>query len=139
MNPKGYSARSGYEWLRGDHNNVTWDSWVWNRFNIPRHSFIAWMDQWKRLPTKDRLIKFGMRVDPMCFLCQSDSENSDHLMIQCPYSIDCWKLLLDRFGSAQSFSTHSELSSWLEKPCSGKFRKKVLQACAIALIYQLWV
>lgn len=38
---KKYSIREGYKWLVGQHVKVPWNHWVWRKYNLLRHSFIA--------------------------------------------------------------------------------------------------
>ncbi|KAL2922743.1 LINE-1 reverse transcriptase-like protein [Bienertia sinuspersici] len=78
---KGYSATNGYNWLRQDQEEVVWDKWVWNRLNIPKHSFLCWVIMWGRIQTRDRLIKMGLQVDQSCPNCGAYPETADHVMV----------------------------------------------------------
>lgn len=87
---KGYSAASGYDWLRKDQPDVQWANWVWNRLNVPKYSFICWLVMWKRLQTKDRLQKYGIMVQTDCLLCDHPQESVEHLFFQYKYSRLCY-------------------------------------------------
>ncbi|XP_074265621.1 uncharacterized protein LOC141588063 [Silene latifolia] len=88
-----YSVAAGYRWLQGPQTKVHWFPVVWNRFNVPKHSFIAWLIIKERLLTKDRLLAFGIPNDGKCDLCSSHNEDHKHLFYQCEFSIRCWDIL----------------------------------------------
>lgn len=48
-----------------------------------------------RLPTADRLVRFGMAVDPNCFC--GEPESALHLFTQCPVASDVWTWLAPLF------------------------------------------
>lgn len=70
--------------IRTVNSQPPWFDLVWNSFSIPKCSFIAWLALKNRLLTKDRMISFGMNVDPACLLCSSP-ETVHHLYLDCPY------------------------------------------------------
>lgn len=49
-----------------------------------------------RIPTRDRLIHWGIQVDARCLLCNVHHESRDHLFFSCDYSYDLWKLVARR-------------------------------------------
>ena len=73
--------------MKGEAQTVPWR--VWNKYNIPRHSFIAWLLAHDRLRTRDRLIKAGVDVCGDCLLCGIDMENANRVFFQCQYSNMC--------------------------------------------------
>ncbi|KAL2897532.1 hypothetical protein RDABS01_039315 [Bienertia sinuspersici] len=87
---KGYSAATGYAWLRKNQEKVEWSNWVWNRLNIPKHRLLSWIIMWGRLQTRDRLRKMGLQVQENCPLCGQHVESADHVLIQCSYAQKCW-------------------------------------------------
>lgn len=46
-----YTAASGYTWIKGERQRVPWAEFIWNRLNVPKCSFIAWLAMWGRLQT----------------------------------------------------------------------------------------
>ncbi|XP_057535226.1 uncharacterized protein LOC130813406 [Amaranthus tricolor] len=113
---KGYTTSSGYKWLRGEGQEVDWAGWVWNNLNIPKHSFLCWLVMWRRVQTKDRLKKMQIQTDELCPL----------------------KMLEDQIGINVSIADLTQLSTWLQKPCNGRFRRRVIQCTYAALIYNIW-
>lgn len=53
---------------------------------MPKHAFICWLTIMNRLPTKDRLLKWGLNVDVMCLLCGAAEESRDHVFFSCPFA-----------------------------------------------------
>lgn len=49
-----------------------------------------------RLPTRDRLISWGLQVNHLCLLCNSTAESRNHLFLDCPFSHDLWSLVANR-------------------------------------------
>ncbi|XP_074305841.1 uncharacterized protein LOC141641063 [Silene latifolia] len=88
-----YTVTAGYRWLQGSQTKAQWALVVWNRLNVPKHSFIAWLFAKERLLTKDRLRAFGLPIDGICDLCAMHTEDHNHLFYQCAFSIRCWAIL----------------------------------------------
>ncbi|XP_020250238.1 uncharacterized protein LOC109827635 [Asparagus officinalis] len=49
-----------YKCLYPSASNVAWSKLIWERLNIPKHSFICWLAIQNRLLTQDRILKYGM-------------------------------------------------------------------------------
>ncbi|XP_022772119.1 uncharacterized protein LOC111314763 [Durio zibethinus] len=47
-----------------------------------------------RLPMKDRLRSWGMRIDSRCNLCYNEDETRDHVYFECVYSKEVWQKIL---------------------------------------------
>lgn len=69
---------------------VSWNNLVWFIEGILRYSFVSWMAVLSRLPTRDRLISWGLLVPPVYPLCSLDSETHDHLFFSCTFSTAIW-------------------------------------------------
>lgn len=76
---------------------VQWHSVAWFKEEIPRCSFIAWMAFLGRLPTRDRLISWGLSVSPGCALCSIADESISHLFFQCPFAVATWSRFCGRY------------------------------------------
>ncbi|XP_074305781.1 uncharacterized protein LOC141641002 [Silene latifolia] len=74
----GYSVAHGYHWLQGPKDKVSWCPLIWNKLNLPKHSFIGWLAVQHRLLTKDRLMQFGIITDGLCDLCMAHPETHQH-------------------------------------------------------------
>ncbi|KAL2894454.1 hypothetical protein RDABS01_010363 [Bienertia sinuspersici] len=136
---KGYTASSGYEWLRNNQNVVGWSKWVWNRLNIPKHSFMCWVIMWDRLQTRDKLRKIGIQVENHCPMCGLYQETADHLLVQCSYVRKCTQELNRSLKLFPQFQDLDSMSNWLNRPTAGRVRCQVVQATSAALLYNIWI
>ena len=134
---KGNSATSGYKWIRKTRENVPWASWVWNRTNIPKHSFLCWIIMWGRLNTRDRLSKMGIQCDTICPMCERQDESIEHLFRECIYIKWCYEILTGKLDLTIPQGSMQQLSSWLHKPTTGSFRNKVIKTIVVGLLYQV--
>ncbi|KAF4400478.1 hypothetical protein G4B88_023271 [Cannabis sativa] len=62
--------------------------------STPKHRMIAWLAMWERLPTRDRLLKFGCIKENYYMICYSETESHEHLFFKCNYSQRIVKLLM---------------------------------------------
>ena len=69
---KSYTVKLGFEWLKGPQMKVGWHNWVWSSFNIPKHSFIAWIVMLGKLKTRDRLKAAGVIQEAWCPMCSTN-------------------------------------------------------------------
>ena len=130
----GYTAKKAYQWLRGQNTPVEWCNWVWNRLNVPKHSFIAWLMQWGRLSTRDRMVRHGVINTDICPNCQINGETIEHVFFHCSYAMQVWRV----FFGATGIQRFSHFSSWIQKPAPGRFKQRVIQAAVVAVLYHLW-
>lgn len=75
---------------------VPWHKSVWFTGMIPKHAFIAWLVAHDRLSTRDRMIRWGSQVSPLCPLCDSANECKQHLFFDCSYSKEVWYFFYSR-------------------------------------------
>ncbi|XP_013639441.1 PREDICTED: uncharacterized protein LOC106344656 [Brassica oleracea var. oleracea] len=96
INDKTYTSfKTGiiYDYLMEQLHDVSWYASVWFSRAIPRRSFHMWLVIQNRLPTRNRLIHWGLQVDPQCLLCNRSPESRDHLFFFCQFSYDLWTLV----------------------------------------------
>ncbi|KAL9279401.1 putative reverse transcriptase zinc-binding domain-containing protein [Arabidopsis thaliana] len=55
-----------------------------------------WVSHLDRLPTRSRMVSWGMLVSPVCCLCQVSAETRDHLLLSCEYNVILWTSVLQR-------------------------------------------
>ncbi|XP_039036060.1 uncharacterized protein LOC120172731 [Hibiscus syriacus] len=65
---------------------VNWHKLIWFPAHIPKFSLISWMVILEWLPTKDRLVRFGLATDNVCGLCGFGIESRDHLFAECSFA-----------------------------------------------------
>ncbi|KAH1222734.1 putative ribonuclease H protein [Glycine max] len=88
-----YVTRKIYHMLREDKPKVTWRKIFYGNLARPRAKFILWMTCLDRLPTKDRLHRFGVVTDCKCVFCGL-TETCDHLFFECATTKKVWADIL---------------------------------------------
>ncbi|XP_023638978.1 uncharacterized protein LOC111830676 [Capsella rubella] len=135
---EGFSAAKTWSALRPRENKVDWYDSIWFKGAIPRNALTMWAANLNRLPTKGRLCRWGMNIDPICDLCSVDHETKDHLFLFCDYALFIWHSVSRRLHLPQlRFPSWSHLISWTKERNSESpttLRKLVVQA----VIYALW-
>lgn len=91
-----YNTGDVYNHLRGDVDVEPWTKAIWTSRSIPRQSFHVWLLALNRIPTRDRLLSWGLQVPPLCLLCNNANESRDHLYWDCGFSFDLWSIVADR-------------------------------------------
>ena len=85
-----------YAYLCAERAYVIWSKAVWFLGGIPRHNFHTWLLVLDRIPTRDRLISWGINVDANCLLCNSMPESRNHLFFSCSFSFQLWSKVASR-------------------------------------------
>ena len=75
--------------------------------HIPRNAFVAWLALLRRLPTRDRLIRWGMNVPASCVLCSNGIVTHHHLFFECEYSTSIWSYFSQSILSGPPSDLHS--------------------------------
>lgn len=75
------------------------DSWLWtsNSSNVFSFRFV-WEAVLGRLPTRDRLFRFGITQETSCVRCDQGVVSNAHLFFQCPSSSYIWSLCKLKLG-----------------------------------------
>ncbi|XP_074305404.1 uncharacterized protein LOC141640532 [Silene latifolia] len=132
---KPYSEDVVYNWLIGDQGKKEWLPLVWNRLSLPKDNFICWLFIQHRLMTKDRLTRFGVLNDGLCYLCGLAPETHDHLFFYCSFSTRC----LVQLRQWLCVDWHGDLITWaLKWRCRSLLKKKIILAIFSSLIYLIW-
>ncbi|XP_074314306.1 uncharacterized protein LOC141649518 [Silene latifolia] len=132
-----YTINDGYKWLtQHDMSRVSWFKSVWNKFIIPKHSFIIWLLNQERLLTLDRLGKMGITHQTRCFLCGIHDENHRHLFQECDYARHCYAQL---FAWLQvQVPAHLSADSILRIRKYTGFTRLLLSSLVAAVQYHIW-
>ncbi|KAG7585557.1 Reverse transcriptase domain [Arabidopsis thaliana x Arabidopsis arenosa] len=134
----GFSSSRTWQVLRQRDSEKAWSSSVWFKGATPRKSFHMWIAHLDRLPTRTRLISWGMQISHLCCLCSSAPETRDHLLLSCDYTGVLWVLALSRLRLQPAlFLNWDSLFIWTRGRSASApsiLRKLVTQA----IVYATW-
>ncbi|XP_039003287.1 uncharacterized protein LOC120129991 [Hibiscus syriacus] len=109
-----------WEGSRPKDNKVTWEKLIWFPLHITKHSVISWKTLLDRLPTKDRLQRFGLVTNTDCIFCSEANETQNHLFANFLQTSSIWRSLLQLSGlNRPSFSWYN-LLEWAVNTWKGK-------------------
>lgn len=136
--PTQFSAARTWDALHPALTQVPWYRSIWFKSGIPKHAFHAWVTVLGRLPTRDRLLGWGMSVPANCLLCGTSNESRDHLFFTCSYSREVWNFFFTQRNFNQPY-IFSEVIRWVHHSTPpGKLRiicKLVMQT----VFYAIWI
>ncbi|CAA7018782.1 unnamed protein product [Microthlaspi erraticum] len=137
---KKFSSRGTWEQLRTRSAQVPWSKIVWFREAIPRASFIMWLVCLGRLPTRDRLIGWGMTVPDLCPLCLAAAESHSHLFFSCTFSEALWQAFATPMCGQIAPSNLADIIPLFQLPLISS--RSQVQVCMKLLLqvvsYSLW-
>ncbi|XP_019100690.1 PREDICTED: uncharacterized protein LOC109132797 [Camelina sativa] len=97
-----------------------------------------WVSHLDRLPTRSRLVSWGMQVSPLCVLCSREVETRYHLFLSFPFSRAIWdKVFLRLKLLPRLFQSWNDLIHWMSTTITTSpsvLRKLVGQAT----VYAIW-
>lgn len=136
---RNFSSKSTWDFLRNSSPLVPWAKVVWFKEEIPRCSFITWLAMLTRLPTKDRLRRWGLAVPADCVLCAQGQETHNHLFFECVFSSELWRTFAQRLGLSQQVDLQlvaSEIvaNQSLVHSSKGVVARLLFQVC----VYLIW-
>lgn len=133
-----YSSSKTWDVIRPRSDPKPWAATIWFKGAIPKHAFNMWVANLDRLPTKHRLVGWGMQIQTHCCLCSTEPETRDHLLISCSFSAEIWTQVFLRIGNPRTqFQTWLDLLHWLHEP--GPKAIKLLRLLASqAVVYSIW-
>ncbi|XP_074299727.1 uncharacterized protein LOC141630880 [Silene latifolia] len=131
----GYTVSKGYNFLRNREAEVQWHTLVWNKWAIPKHSFIAWVHHHGNMNTKEKLFKLGITDDSTCCICGGAVENLEHLFFACPYS----KIVIAAVGKWVGTPwPESNWINWRLAKTGHSLHLEILDATINSCLYTIW-
>ncbi|XP_074313971.1 uncharacterized protein LOC141649174 [Silene latifolia] len=137
-NQKGheYTIAKGYELIRLKKPEVSWVSQVWNRWSIPKHSFLVWIHQHNGLNTKDKMHKIGVSPDFACCICDRDREVNEHVFFKCQYS----RRIITEIEKWMGIRIlYQDLQEWRNTRKGSQLRRGLINSVLNACIYSIWL
>lgn len=126
-----------YTYLCGNVAEERWTPIAWPKKGIPRHGFHSWLVIKSRLPTRDRLLQWGLQVQPLCLLCNVFPESRDHIYWDCDMAFQLWTRVAARCGFAPLRNWQHAIDQLLSLPPRANSRLITLLAWQASL-YWIW-
>jgi hypothetical protein len=104
----------------------------------PRVACFAWTTAKGKIPTIDNLRRRGMIVVNRCWLCESDREFVDHLLLHCEVANALWNVIFSWFGLCWVMpgSVRELFACWWS---SGRSRSAVVwKMIPLCLMWCIW-
>lgn len=133
-----FSTRKTWNVVRNREEEKDWTRNIWFKGHVPRQAFTAWIAHQDRLPTRTRLISWGMNISSSCCLCNRVDETRTHLFLQCEISEEIWALVLRRLGhSHRAFHTWIAFAEWtaLNDSVTSRTLKRLVSQATISSIW----
>ncbi|KAG7547838.1 Reverse transcriptase domain [Arabidopsis suecica] len=138
FNCRGFSSSKTWSVLRPRDNEKDWASSVWFRGAVPRNAFNMWVSHLDRLPTRHRLMAWGVIQSAECCYCSFSPETRDHLMFDCVFGATVWKEIFFRLTPAhRQLCSWSELLSWTRSRTT-QAPSTLRKVAAQAFVYHIW-
>lgn len=134
-----FPSQITWDRLRTSSAEIVWHDVIWFKEEVPRCSFVAWMSMLGRLPTRDRLISWGLSVPANCVLCANGIESHNHLFFGCPYAVAIWTRYCGRFIYVPPLDLPAAVN--MISQYQGQFSSQVrpiMKLILQAVIYSLW-
>ena len=134
-----FSISSAWNEFRKKNNLVCWAHLIWHKKHIPRHAIILWLALRKRLPTRDKLQRYGLCSNITCVLCDVSDENIDHLFFQCDYSRFIWDNILNQSNLSYRGQPWEEYVEEISREWKGKSLRATLAKMSLGtVVYSIW-
>ena len=135
-----FSTASAREVVREAGSVVDWASVVWFRRHIPKHAFHVWIVVLDRAPLRDRLLRWGLNVDPLCILCRQGAEDRDHLFFACCVTRRIWRHVMRKVGGPFWISEWGDIVLWLRTRCGGNSLQSLVVKLGFgATLFHVWM
>ncbi|KAG5404180.1 hypothetical protein IGI04_010299 [Brassica rapa subsp. trilocularis] len=132
-----YKTGEMYDYLKGAQQMVPWAKVIWISYGIPRHSFLSWLVMLDRCPTRDRLNRWGLNVDPLCLLCNTQPESRNHLFFECGFSADVWRRIAHRC-QLQPRIVWEDIILQLQRLSTDRDSRRLTLLAFQATVYWIW-
>ncbi|XP_060194981.1 uncharacterized protein LOC132624179 [Lycium barbarum] len=73
---------------------MEWKGLMFKNDARPKAKFVMWLHLHGGMRTNDRLIQWGMEVNPECTFCQLQNETRENLFVLCHYTKALWNRVI---------------------------------------------
>lgn len=139
LNSKKFPMKQIYLLLIEDDIKVPWRFLLHKNPARPRALFTTWMLCHGKLPTKDRLIRFGFITDPACSFCKIEAESICHLFFDCTVTNGIWCHILQWIEHHHKPLVWQNELNWVIEHAKRKgWRAKILNLAFAETVYGIW-
>ncbi|XP_019248378.1 PREDICTED: uncharacterized protein LOC109227632 [Nicotiana attenuata] len=135
------TTRHIYFQLLGQQTRVPWKCLIFQNCARSKAQYTMWMLLHGRLPTTDRLIKWGLTVDTQCSLCHNHEENRDHLFVVCDFARNIWMKLM-QWMQHDYIRKHNweQHMGWSIQHAKGKTTKaRIFRLVYAEIVHAIWI
>lgn len=97
-----FSFGSAWQVCRAKHHQFQFFDVLCHTNYCPKTSYCLYKAMLNRLPTRERLVRFGILQENNRVLCNQDAETNNHLFFDCPFSQYIWRLCRLKLGIAET-------------------------------------
>lgn len=126
-------------WLAADINDNF--KLIWHNKTSRKFSYTTYLAYVQRLPTTDMLLNWGIMTDLRCVLCNGQSENHNHLFLDCDYNTYLWDSLMLKLAiqPTASASLRDRLSKLRLNIRTQSALEELGFMATSTLIYHIWL
>ncbi|CAJ2645220.1 unnamed protein product [Trifolium pratense] len=132
------TLKDAYSFFTTSGQKVSWAKSLWNIAIPPSKSFMVWRLFHHKMPTDEILAARGIQLPSMCCLCNKDSETTNHLFLECQFSLALWNWLaaiINHRIDVSSLSTLWQVTSGNWNPQC----KITITAVVIYILNYIWL
>ena len=135
-----FTFASALEVIRDMVSKVDWAPIIWFRWHVPKYAFHVWVMMLNRAPTKDRLLRWGLNVDPLCVFCRQGSEDREHLYFQCCFTKRIWQQIMRQASGPYWICNWEDIITWLrERYGTHSLSSLVVKLGFGAIVFHVWM
>ncbi|XP_058766374.1 uncharacterized protein LOC131639972 [Vicia villosa] len=118
---------------------INWSPLMCSNPARPRATLCLWMQCHGRLPTKDRMLRFGFIQDNVCSMCRQDVETKEHVFFECRFPRSIWCTILDWISIKHTPLIWIDELRWVIDNSNKKgWRAKNLKLAFAEVVYGIW-
>lgn len=134
-----FSMKATYRLLLKEEIYVPWRFLMHNNHARLRAKLTLWMVCHGRLPTMDRLHRFGMIQETICKLCKEKNESLTHLFFECGMTKTVWDQVLHWLNLNHRIKGWNEELDWIISQTGKKgWRASILKLAFTEAVYGIW-
>ncbi|KAL0927790.1 hypothetical protein M5K25_002000 [Dendrobium thyrsiflorum] len=124
--------------FHGDVSTCPWANYLWFKGCALRFSAFGWICMVGGLKTADALSRRNIHINPICPLCRSDYESSNHLFFECQFSYNILLKLIPQASILLLRPNVLQFFVWLEDLNLNADILRLYKLVTCCTIYLIW-